>query len=291
MGKALDAIRVTTAPFADADLLMKQAIQTAKEAEEAGFRGETGRPVSEQLARLRESLKKELVAFHERLSVAAYQGADHAPADGRRLWQVGVPLTLFPKRDMGFDRVECVLEFVPENPADHLRVIGLRPGDRDRVLASVEVGLDARLQLGVSKQEGVLPEGLTQLGELAGVNVGEAELKVYGKGKFQRARELYRKCAEAEIVRGTGARWRLDDPHDQRLVAVESHQLTVILETGKEVGPINTAGYLEAYSSTRLMTATLESLWERFTEAIRSLFTRGVPLQAYGEWKDILNSV
>jgi hypothetical protein len=289
MSKALERLRVAYPPAANAEGLLGDAIQAAREAEDLGFRGQHDEePLSERLAGLRESVRKELVAFHDHLTVAPYAAGDLTTTPGRRLWRVDVPVTLFPKRDKGFDRVECAVEFTADNDADFLRVVGLFPKERDRVFGHTEYGLDATLQLKVSREEGVLPSALAGLAQAPGVKVEEAAARVYGKTDWHFAREHYRACVQAEIVRGTGARWRLDDPDDQRTVAAESHRLSVVLETGEGVGPVQAAGYLLAQSSTRWLTATLQSVWERFTEAIRALFSRGVPLEAYGAWKDIL---
>jgi hypothetical protein len=291
MNKALDQLRETISPISGTEVLLRDAIKEAAAVEDLDFRSEPGKPPpSEQLAALRDLIRKELVAFHDRLGVAPYAEGDFSATPGRRLWRVDIPVTLFPKRDWGFSRVECVVRFSPENEAGFFRVVGLMPKERDRVLGSTEYGLDATLQIRVSKEEGVLPSGLEALAQSSAVKVEDAGAKVYGSTKWHFARDHYRACVQAEIVGGTGARWRLDDPEDQRAVAAESHKLAVILETAEGIGPVHAAGYLTAQSSMRWLTATLGSIWERFTEAIRAVFTRGVPLEAFGEWKDLLKT-
>jgi hypothetical protein len=287
MAKALEKLRIATSPVSDREVLWKCAI---REAMDQGDRDRDSRwgkeTAADRLARLRDSLKRETAAFHQRLKVCAYQGNEvKATTASRRLWEVGIPLTLFPKRDKGFDLIECIVEFSPYNDHDHVRVVGLLPKARDRVFGQTELGLSGKLQLEVSQAHGVLPEFLCGS---AGVDVQDASVKVYGKTTFHIEREHYRECVLAENVGGTGARWRLDDPHEQRLVAAEGHQFTAILETEADVGPVHAAGYLEAHSSLRWMTATLGSVWNYFSERLRTFFSRGIPVEAYGEWTDIL---
>jgi hypothetical protein len=287
MTTALERLRTETSPVTDAEDLWKSAIRAAKQLPDDTRRaaGSGNESPAERLARLREALKGEMVAFHDRLPVVPYAGVELQAPPGRRLWQVGVPLTLFPRRDRGFDLVDCLVEFAPEHAGEELRVVGVAPRDRERVLATAGAGIGGVLQTEASVAQGVLPAAVAQALPL---KVQEASARVYGHATVQLARDFYRQCVLAEIVRGTGARWRLDDPHDQRQVAAESHQLTIILEAGESAGPIHGAGYLQAHSTLRWMTATLGNLWESFAEYVRSFFSRGIPVEAYGEWKDIL---
>src|SRR5262249_41419207 len=134
-----------------------------------------------------------------------------------------VPLTLFPWRDQGFTRVEVMVEFSNADDGKGLRVLELRPAARSQVMARAEMG--ASLELRTRGKLG-LPVPLP-----TGTSVVEAAGEVYGKTETAKLTyETTRDCVIAEIVKGHGARWRLDDVQDPKLLAVESHQLAVVLE-------------------------------------------------------------
>ena len=80
-----------------------------------------------------------------------------------------------------------------------------------------------------------------------GIPVSKAAVEIYGKVKTGGlVYKAERMCVETEIVRGTGARWRLDDPHDISTLGAESHQFAVVLETTTSNAPLHAAGYLQA---------------------------------------------
>ncbi|MGZ3457751.1 MAG: hypothetical protein ACXU86_04515 [Archangium sp.] len=240
-------------------------------------------PPGERVARLRERLHGELIAFHKRLVVTSYTGGDMPCAPGCALWRVDIPLTLFPKRDQGFSRVECLVEFSTDSGrTECFRVVRLFPEERSMVLAHTEMG--AMLALDVGAQVGVpLPAmpGLALTDEVAARVYGKAEV-----GPF--IYEARRTCVETEIFEGTGARWRLDDTSSPERVGVEGHQLSVVLEVKQGAPPLHAAGYLEAQSDLHWLTATLGGFWQNLKVALRNFFKRGAPVEAYAEWQDIL---
>jgi hypothetical protein len=276
MSHALARLLTHTPPQIDHDVIWSEALRAS-----VGARRERGpwgkESPAERMARLRDVVSQELVAFHDKLIVAQYSGQDFEPAHGSKIWDVQIPLTLFPKRDQGFSRVECVVEFaVEEDSPRRFRILRILPGARTRVMASAE--LAAHLNVSATAKAG-----------LPGTTVAEVGGKVYATADIgPLVYEAYRMCVEAEIVRGTAARWRLDDPHDPRKLGIESHQLSVLLETSDADGPIHAAGYLQAYSTTRWLTSTLGSFWRDFSAAVKSFFERGLPTEAYSEWEDVI---
>lgn len=245
-------------------------------------RGEMELP-GERVARLRERLHGELIAFHQRLLVTSYTAGDMPCAPGCALWRVDIPLTLFPKRDQGFSRLECLVEFRMDGErTDCFRVLRLFPEERSMVQAHAELG--AALALDVGAKVGVpLPAvpGLALTDEVAA--------RVYGKtavGPF--IYEARRTCVETEIFEGTSARWRLDDTSSPERVGVEGHQFSVLLEVKQGAPPLHAAGYLEAYSDLHWLSATVGGFWQNLKQALRDFFKRGAPVEAYAEWRDIL---
>ena len=202
-------------------------------------------------------------------------------AGGKQRWDVEIPLTLFPKRDRGFTRVECIIEFrgdAGEIPG--FRVVELFPGERSMVYAQGVIGGELELNTRVGMKLPVVLPG--------GVSVLDAQAKVYGQGAAKFEYKAERQCVVAEIVRGTGARWRLDDLQDPKKVGVESHQLKVVLETGPNTPPVHAAGYLNAYSEEQWMTQPISDLMGKLTHNLLKFFQKGAPAEAYAEWQNIL---
>jgi hypothetical protein len=247
-------------------------------------RGEAELP-GERVAKLRERLRGELVAFHKRLLIAPYTRGDVTCSPGCTLMQVNFPVTLFPKRDQGFKQVDCMVEFsTSDGSTDAFRVLRLFPEERSIVQAHAELG--ASLQVDANARVGLKlpPTPALALSD-------EVAARVYGNlevGQFNY--EARRMCVETEIIEGTGARWRLDDTTSAEKVGVESHQLAVVLEVKQGAPPIHAAAYMQVKSDPHWLTATVGSFWQNLQTALRNFFKGGVPREAYGEWQDILSA-
>jgi hypothetical protein len=280
MPSALDAILAEApATLAGTDELWEAAISAAVQASPPrGIRTES--PAA-RLRRLRDAVQGEIVAFHDALMVLPYRGERTPTMTGSTLWEVRVPLTLFPRRDHGFSRVEVLVEFSNEQDAKGVRVLELQPAARVQVMARAEMGgsleLHTRAKLG-------LPVPLP-----TGTSVVEAAAEVYGKAEAaQLTYQTARDCVLAEVVRGHGARWRLDDPRDRERFGAESHQLSAVVEVAVGAAPVHAAGYLQAYSDVNWLSASLGTVWTQLTERILAFFKRGAPAEAYAEWQGIV---
>lgn len=228
----------------------------------------------ERLQHLKESMDGELVSFHKNLVVQPQPSAD----DRWKRWQIGIPVTLFPKRDHGFARVECVVEFASED-GDSFRVTETLPKGNSRVLA--EASLGGEIQVEASGKAGlpkVLPEGTP---------LASASARIYGGVKSDLHYSLSRAVVISEIVGGTGARWRLDNSSEPEKVGTESHQFGIILET-RGVPRISGAGYLKAYSEVQWLTSTVGALLSNLSDGFRRFIHAGAPSEAYGEWPTML---
>ncbi|HET9622074.1 MAG TPA: hypothetical protein VFP84_11950, partial [Kofleriaceae bacterium] len=207
-------------------------------------------------------------------------GARTCAAD-RKLWQIAVPLTLFPKRDHGFSRIECIVELASPAGPGAFRVVELLPPARAEVLGKLELGgkLDLHTNAKLGMQLALAPSDLI---------VSDAIAELYGHGEIDRAYELRRDCVVSEIVDGTGGRWRLDDVSRPERVAPEGHQLAIVVEAAPGARPLHLTGYLQAYSDVRWLTSSLGSAWRSFRDQVAAFFHRGMPTEAYGEWRDVL---
>ena len=281
MTQALQHLIQANPPQEDTAALWKEAIRTSLD--ESPTRRAGVESPEARMRRLRDLLAGELVAFHDTLIVSSYAGQEFQPVPGTRLWEVAIPLTLFPKREYGFTRVECLVEFEAETQAKNgLRILKVLPEARSEVVARAELG--GNLELNTSAKLGLpVPSltGVSSVAEVAGKVYASAEI-----GHF--LYEARRVCVETEIVRGHGARWRLEDERNPERVGIESHQLKVLLEVRETALPVNGAGFLNAYSDTRWLTSSIGSLWRNFRGSLGRFFKNGLPAEAYAEWEDII---
>jgi len=227
----------------------------------------------ERLQHLKESMDGELVSFHKNLIVQPQPGAD----DRWKRWHVGIPVTLFPKRDHGFARVECVVELAGEDGS--FRVIEAMPKGSSRGFAEASIG--GEIQVEASGKAG-LPKTMPE-----GTPLAAASAKIYGSAKSNLRYSFSRAVVISEVVGGTGARWRLDNSSEPEMVGTESHQFGITLET-QGAPRISGAGYLKAYSEVQWLTSTVGALLSNLSDGFRRFIGAGAPSEAYGEWSAIL---
>lgn len=202
-------------------------------------------------------------------------------------YEVGIPVTLFPKSGWAFTRLECSLEFCPnETDRNQLPIIyEIFPDDVwaeiFRFQDSLTVGLDQdfRFRTQVEDLKGKWQKLSSKAqGKLSLQGGGGANLVV---GPFS-----YRIRRAEVIARGRLApncRWRLDG---KQYVAQEDVLLKVILMVPKSrKQPVNAVGRLKADHDFQVWSADifkdyrLEALWERSRV-----------IETTQEWKDILAS-
>ena len=280
MTYALPKILADCPPLALMDDLWETAILEATRS--SGTRRRLGEDSpGERMRKFREMIEQELVAFHDSLIVTPHEG-EHQPQEGANLWNIAIPLTLFPKRDRGFSRIECIISFCNESDNNAgIRVVSIFPKERSEVMARAEMG--AHLEMETRAKLGLPAPFVT------GSTVGEVGGRVYGRLETANLKyKAIRMCVETEIVYGTQARWRLIDPREPETLAVESHQLAVVLEVQQDAVPVDAAGYLQAYSDTRWLTSSLGTFWRDFSGKLKTLFQRGVPTEGYSEWQSII---
>lgn len=244
------------------------------EASKQRYRGAGETALADQLAQLRQELRGEVVAFHTRLDVKSEGGGD-----GKQTWTIGIPITLFPKRDQGFVDVKCAMQF-DAAAGGQFRVLKALPLEKSDVVA--EAALGAELQVEASGKMGApiaLPVGST---------VASASAKVYGNAKTKFNYTLRRKTVECAVVRGTGALWRLENTSRPEELAAESHSLAVVIETVGDCS-LNAAGYLSAASQVQWLTSSVGRMLENLGDAVHRFFNAGAPVEAYGQWTDILH--
>jgi hypothetical protein len=263
-------------PATDVDAIWREALRASWRTEQvrAGGASPDAHPLHDRVQELRRMLQGELVAFHKTLVATPYSGSDYVARPEKRLVDIAVPITLFPKRSRGFCSVNCVVDFTD---GDDFRVVGVAPPPRHEAMAVVQIGaalnFDAQAALGLP-----MPAA-------AGTSVTEVSAKVYGHVQAASSHRAIRRVVEAEIVKGTGARWRLENTSDPLTLEAESHRLGVIAEVAKDAKNVNAAGYLEAISDPQWLTASISDVIDHIAAALRQFLRKGAPLQAFAEWR------
>jgi hypothetical protein len=242
----------------------------------AEFRSGDGESAGSVMAKLRSRLAGEIVAFHKLLIATPQKNGD---GDQHR-WQVAFPLTLFPKRNQGFSRIDCAVEFAAPD-GGVFRIVEALPFDRSETVA--EAGMGAELQVDANGKAG-LPISLG----LSERTVASASAKVYGQAKTDFHYTIRRAAVTSEVTHGTGAAWRLENPSNNEQLAAEGHQLSVIVETEGEVR-LDVAGYVKAYSEVQWLTSAVGDLLHNLSESVQKFLRSGAPAEAYGEWHDVLH--
>jgi hypothetical protein len=156
------------------------------------------------------------------------------------------------------------------------RVVGLFPQSRHEILADLQMGTELNLKAQAAL---TLP-----LPTADGSSVGEVSARIYGRAEAAVGHRAVRRVVEADIVKGTGARWRLENSSDSLTLEAESHRLGVIAEVSRDIKTITAAGYLEAVSDPQWLTAPISDVFDHIATALRQFLSKGAPLQAYAEW-------
>ncbi|MFP2903873.1 hypothetical protein ACLESD_02130 [Pyxidicoccus sp. 3LFB2] len=231
---------------------------------------------------LRSLANAELVSFHHELTVTPYRGPEVPCPDGYSLWRVDLPLTLFPKRDSGFSRIECRVEFsTDEESPDAFHVLQLLPEQGSEVKSRAE--LSGSLQIDTLVNLGIwVPHPTAR-------STADAAVERYGNdGLRPPVSEGVRRRAKTELLRGTGARWYLEALAQPPVRGAESHQLGVILAVKPGAPALHAAGSLLACSDEDWMSQSVGSILREFNSDVRDFFKRGAPAEGYGAWRDLL---
>jgi hypothetical protein len=192
-------------------------------------------------------------------------------------YAVTFPVTLFPKLDWQFDRLECQIELSPGAGESRPAIaFDIYPADEWDTIAKigmeVNVGIDEAFQF-----RGQLPEG-------APVLSGEASARTNASLRFvvpprnyslQRATVLSRGRGNSEVFwRLLGANYfRRDEP-----------RFGIVLQVPKGVAAVTARGSLAAYRTSLFWSAALGSLLDDLPARIKSWLRRGSPLYGQASW-------
>lgn len=189
---------------------------------------------------------------------------------------VSFPVTLFPRRGWGFDRLECRVELNPGDPPERRPVAhDVYPASDWETLARANL----RLEVGVT-------EALEFRARLAGPPIPGVDVsgKLASGASFvfpprdycvKRARIVSRGRDDCEVF------WRLDGAS---FFEEDEPRLGLILKVPRGTTP-RASGLLAAYRSFRSLSADLGDLVSYLGDRVRTFFEKGAPLVDRKEWE------
>lgn len=206
-------------------------------------------------------------------------------------YQVGIPITLFPKSGWAFTRLECRVEFCPgeTNVHQHPIIHDIFPDDVWADILSFEdhlvLGLDENLAFRAQVKE--LKGQWQHLSAAAqaklAVQVGSGAKLVVGPFSYRIRRSNVRSRGRGNVE----CFWRLDGAE---YIDEEDVRLRLVLMVPKDrLQPVNAIGELTAYHDFQLWSADVFKDWiNDFGKAIKALFGAGIPLHPPPmKWSDI----
>ncbi len=203
---------------------------------------------------------------------------------------ISIPITLFPKAGWAFTRLECHLEFCPEeNDANQRPIIhDIFPDNVWQEILTFEdslnLGLDENLafRAEVEKLEGNWKKLSGEAQAKLSANLGGKANLVVGPFSYRiRRPEIY----------GTGKKdvkafWRLDGT---KYVQGEDVSLGVVLSVPKtRTLPVSASGVLRAYHDSQLLLSNIFKDWfPTFSSLLKSFFKKGSPVQSEQKWENL----
>ncbi|MEI7866291.1 MAG: hypothetical protein WCI11_00260 [Candidatus Methylumidiphilus sp.] len=188
-------------------------------------------------------------------------------------YQVNIPIMLFPKSGWAFTRLECSIEFCPDESEHRPIVHDMFPHD---IWADV-ISLNTQLNISLDHNLSFKPEK-------------ETELKMGLSGHFKAGVFSYNVRRAKVLARGrgdVGCFWRLDG---KECVNNEDTLLSVILAVPKtRKKPLHAIGSLRAYHDFQLGSADIfKDYTQDFSKVLKSLFSTGIPVDATMVWENIM---
>lgn len=200
---------------------------------------------------------------------------------------VHFPITLVPKPGWGFQQLDCIVEFNPDQPPTERPVVYHIFPQEDwediiRFQQGLAIGLDENLEFKVDLKRLAVELPNLDTAQQAKIGAKAAGLAGLVVGPFN-----YRIRRPKIVSRGQGnvkVRWRLES---EAYVGEEEPQLGVVLQVPKDVSQVNAVGALKVGKDFHTFTAHLRHLMRFVRERTRTYFERGAPLVQTQPWKDI----
>ncbi|MEK8018990.1 MAG: hypothetical protein VSS75_019135 [Candidatus Parabeggiatoa sp.] len=253
-------------------------------------------------AHLLEQLEKEQASFSKVLQVSRLMGKDFEERGIKpsrdlkskmrynNFYQVKIPITLFPLSGWAFTRLDCRVEFCPnETEAKFCPIIyEIFPDDVWSEIFKCQNRLDLKLDGNLQFRAKVDDSGL--LKKLSGKAQAKVLAKADADSQFVLGPFNYSIKRPEIRSRGKGnsfGHWRLVG---QEYVEHEDLQLHVILMVPKErTQSVNVTGVLQASHDFQIWSADIfKDYWKYFDKKLRSFFEKeGAGISHIQEWNDI----
>ena len=207
-------------------------------------------------------------------------------------YEIKIPITLFPKSGWAFTRLECWLEFCPDEKNIHQRPIIYEIFPEDiwteilRFQDNLSLGLNENLafRTEIEKIEGQWEKLSSQAQGKVFVKAENKAHLVIGPFSYhlRRAEVMSRGRLDVECF------WRLDG---DKYVAQEDVLLRLVLKVPKNrEKPINAKGVLKAYHDFQIWTSDIFKDWiPQFSDILKSWLHQGAFISYEEKWEDIIN--
>lgn len=251
-----------------------------------------------QLEKLAEELGKEMVEFSPKLTAVPLDTQHfndlhlEVPPYIAGLFQrynfylVNFPITVVPRPGGGFVRLECIVEFNPDDPTAERPIayqIFPREDWQEIIHASqgLKIGLDENLEFKVD------PVQAAGLSSVALPIKAEIEQKMAGRAGLILGPFDYDIRRSRILSRGTGnvkVHWRMEG---EGSTTQEEPRLGVVLEVPKSTQKLDAIGVLVAYSTFHFFTANVRDVLEAMSNAGGNFFRKGLPISHKMSWDRI----
>jgi hypothetical protein len=275
----------TTTKIFNRDELLDEALEIVKFSEISLGKKKALKLNQQRAIVLLENLKEEQVRFSPQLAIRPLSIQDFdeqkitlsrellAQMSSNNFYQVNIPITLFPKSGWAFTRLECNIEFCPNDSKHRPIVHDLFPNDVWVDIMSLNTQLNVSLDHNLSFQ----PQPQTKL-------------KLGLSGGFKAGTFSYHVRRPKILTRGRGdvsCRWRLEG---KECVNDEDVILSVILAVPKtRKKSLDVVGSLTASHDFQMWSADIfKDYTQDFGKVLKPLFSMGIPIETTMVWENIM---
>ncbi|HLI09687.1 MAG TPA: hypothetical protein VKV40_24205 [Ktedonobacteraceae bacterium] len=195
------------------------------------------------------------------------------------------PIALFPRRHWGFNRLEFVVSFNPDESVQHLRpkAYEILPAKKFQNLidlnGQVEVRLNEQFEFSAETETLAADVGVARASAGAGVGAKEAVGLGAVIGPF--VYHLKKARIDHTPVGMEKVRWRLDGAE---FFQEDDPPLIVILQVPKETQAVTVAAAMQAYRYFSFASAGLQQAVKQLPAAMRNFFNGGMPVYREASW-------
>jgi hypothetical protein len=202
-----------------------------------------------------------------------------------RFYWLRVPVTLMPGENMPFVKLECAIEFNPDEVAEQNRprALSIFPDKKFQTLlatgTSLEFGLREKLDLDVTSKLPKVEAGVGSI-SIEGGAAGKLQTKLNVKvGPFE---HVWKKALIDHSTPGTEkVFWRIEDTE---FFTGDPASFVVVLQIPHSTKELNIAAVLQAYPKFSLATADLGDFLVVLTKKAVQFFRGGAPVRDTRLW-------